>query len=75
LISFLLLNFFYVFILVQTIEYLNQKENNEYSENALDEIVKLIKKNVIEEKILFSYLNENEKNILRSKDLILFGDL
>jgi len=37
--------------------------------------MKLIKKNVIEEKKLFTYLNENEKNILRSKDLILFGDL
>jgi hypothetical protein len=47
----------------------------EYDENTLDEIVKIIKKNVIEAKDLFSFLNENEKDILRSKDLILFGDL
>jgi hypothetical protein len=67
---------FFIYLFVgQLNEYFNQKENIEYSENALDEIVKLIKKNVIEEKSLFCFLNENEKNILRSKDLILFGDL
>jgi len=47
----------------------------EYSENALDELIKIIKKNVIDAKEIFKFLDEKEKNIIRSKDLILFSDL
>jgi len=54
--------------------YLEEK-NADFSENALDELIKIIKRSIVDSKDIFTYLNEKEKNIVRSKDLILFSDI
>lgn len=52
-----------------------ENRNQNYQDNTLDEIIKIIKKNWIDPKDILKYLDENSKNNLRSKDLILFGDI
>ena len=55
-------------------EYLENR-NVDYPEVALDELIKIIKKNLIDSKDIVKNLDEKAKNIIRSKDLILFSDI
>jgi len=52
-----------------------EEKRFDYSENILDELIKIVKKNVVDSKEIFKFLDEKEKNIIRSKDLILFSDI
>jgi len=55
-------------------EFLEDKATD-YEENTLDELIKIVKRNLIDSKEIFKFLDEKEKNIIRSKDLILFSDI
>jgi hypothetical protein len=56
-------------------EYL-KKSTNEFEEKILEEIFNFVKKTLPESKdILVKNLDEKIKNFIRSKDLIVFGDI